>query len=273
MFADRLEFPLWRVRVRDEQQCSRGLRVYDNIIIPRSGNYLTNTINLVSQTTPIRFAGNLFLTSSPVVAGQTGEIIDDGYNRYIGQVTANTNVSAAATSIFSVAGNLVLPHLVKWGLEMPRSDFLGWTDAAHADQKFSAYARTTADHRGRTVRPWGAGSSIGCWQAQDVVQDTTSAITGGGTNSLKLTGAGEVSLYIPVDATGFTVSITTKSTSYGGTAWPQMIVVANPSIGVASGHDRDGSSSDRGNHHHGDDHTDQQGRDGNKTYQQKYVSK
>jgi hypothetical protein len=197
---------------------------------------ISTTASNVSTATPIKFGSNVFITGQAnafITSGTAGQIIDDGYNRIIGN-GAFSGVTPAATTVFSALPNLVGPHLVSWGLEMPRSDFLGWTDAAATTQKFSASGIVTADFRGRTIRPWGAGASIGCWQAQDVVQDTASAITGGGTNSLKLTGAGEVSLYIPVDATGFTVSVRTKSTSYGGTSYPQMIVVANPGVGVTT---------------------------------------
>lgn len=211
-----------------------GIRIYDNTII--ASQILQTTASRVSTVTPITCAGNLMICLSSGVAmnsGTSGQIIDGGYNRYFCGA-ANTNVTTAGTTLFNPALNIALPHLVKWGLEMPRADMFGWTDAAHANQKFSASGSTTPDFRGRTVRPWGAGASIGCWQAQDVVQDTSSAITGGGTNSLKLTGAGEVSQYIPVNAVAQTVSIRTKSTSYGGTNYPQMIVVANPSCGVMS---------------------------------------
>jgi hypothetical protein len=177
--------------------------------------------------------GCTILSGTPANAGTAGQIIDNGYNRFL-TLGAATNFTVAGTSVVGPLPNLVLPDLVKWGLEMPRADFLGWTDAAHAGQKFSASGATTADFFGRTVRPWGAGSSIGCFQSRDLTQDTGSTISTGGANSAKLTGAGEFSLYIPVDATGFTVSVVTKSGSYGGTAWPQMIVVANPAVGITA---------------------------------------
>ena len=191
----------------------------------------------VSTVSPINVGGCLFLTRGQVLnAGTTGQIIDTGYNRII-TLTNNavyTLTTQAGTSFIGVAPNLVLPHLVTWGLEMPRADLFGWTDAALTAQKFSASGSTTPDFRGRTARPWGAGSSIGCWQVPDVVQDASSAITGGGTNSLKLTGAGEVSFYVPVDAISTTISVRSKSTTYGGTNWPQLIVVANGTLGIAS---------------------------------------
>lgn len=213
--------------------CAGGIRFYDNTVIGR-GAAINTTASRVSTTTPLRIGGSIFILQQPAVgAGTSGHVVDDGYNRlYCG--AANTNCADGTGTVAGTAPNLVLPHLVKWGLEMPRADMFGWTDAAHANQKFSASDRTTPDFRGRTPRPWGAGASIGCWQARALTHDTSSAITGGGANSLKLTGAGEVSVFIPVDAAGFTVSVTTKSTSYGGTNYPQIVVVAMPAIGVTS---------------------------------------
>jgi hypothetical protein len=212
-----------------------GIYCYNNTNL-NQGTSATGA-SKISTTTPIKVGGNLMFGSNGIFnAGTAGQIIDDGYNRFFNATNASayTNVTKAGTSIEGQALNLVLPNIFTWGLEMPRADMFGWTDAAHANQKFSASGVVTADIRNRTVRPWGAGASIGCWQAQDVVQDTSSAITGGGTNSLKLTGAGEVSLYIPVDAAGFTVSVRTKSTTYGGTNYPQMCVCANPGVGVTT---------------------------------------
>ena len=199
-----------------------GLYFYNNFLISLS-DYPSTRANLVSTTKPVVFSGNIYCGSSPCFsAGTAGQISDAGYNRLFSLTNNNPytnvtkNVTSGTESKVGVMPLLVLPDLVKFGLEMPRSDMFSWADAMPTTARFTSQSRPNSDFRGRTVRPWGAGASIGCWQAQDVVQDTSSAITGGGANSLKLTGAGEVSLYIPVDATGFTVSVRTKSTSYGG---------------------------------------------------------
>jgi hypothetical protein len=222
-----------------------GINLYDNTIIQLDSGGNSSTIKTtalrVSTVKPINFKGNLIFGNGAVIsAGTSGHVIDQGWNRFIqlggAAVYTNTtqNVTSGHESFIGIAPNLVLPHLVTWGLEMPRADFLGWTDAAASTQAFTTSGRTTPDFRGRTARPWGAGASIGCWQAQSVAQDTGSAVSGGGANSLKITGAGEVSLYVPVDATSTTISVHTASTSYGGTTWPQLIVMPNPSIGVTT---------------------------------------
>lgn len=214
-----------------------GAKFKGNTIVGGSFNPpFSSVAGQVSTVTPCRIEGNLVLwtvVSGLVSAGTSGQWVDDGYNRHSNGF-ASTNFTPAATTKNNPALNLVLPDLVMFGLEMPRADFLGWTDAAASTQAFSAWTNTTPDIRARTARPWGAGASIGCWQAQSVGQDTGSAISGGGANSLEIAGAGEVSLFVPVDAVATTISIHTKSTSYGGTTWPQLIVMPNPSIGVAA---------------------------------------
>lgn len=208
-----------------------GMTIRDNTFINTENSFFSTTALRVSTTTPITVSGNLFLGVGLLNAGTSGHVVDGGYNRWIGNTGSNTNVTAAGTSAFGALPNLVTPLTRKWGLTGPRDDVFGWLDAALVAQR-SAGDSTAIDFRGRTARPWGAGASSGYMQHRNVTQDATSAITGGGTNSLKLTGAGEVSVWVPVDAESTTLSITTKSTSYGGTNWPQMIVVANPSIGV-----------------------------------------
>jgi hypothetical protein len=121
----------------------------------------------------------------------------------------------------------------KWGLALPDSYAFSLAPDAPSAQRFSGSTDTDGDFRNRTPRPWGGGDSVGALEYPDLSQDTGSQITGGGTNSLKITGAGEVSFHIPVDAASTTITIKTKSSSYGGTNYPQLIVTANPSIGVS----------------------------------------
>jgi hypothetical protein len=195
-------------------------------------NALATTADRISLVAPMRVEGNVVISQRFVSAGTTGQVVDDGYNRTLA-INANTNFTAAGTSIAQAAWPLVLPDLVKWGLELPRADWFGWTDQAVSTQIDSAWSNTNADFLGRTVRPWGAGTSIGYVEAPTVTKDTASAITGGGANSLKMTAAGEVSFYLPVEASSTTISVKTKSDSYGGTSYPQLIVQPNPTVAVA----------------------------------------
>lgn len=191
----------------------------------------------VSTTTPITVTGNIIIGSGALLsAGTSGQIIDGGYNRIFNfsGTAAYSSVTQAGTSFIGVAPNLIQPHLVNWGLEMPYRQLLAWSDAAASGQRFSGGADATADLSNRTPAPWGGGPSIGCQQSLNIVEDTSSAVTGGGANSAKITGQGEISIFMAVDAVASVVSVVTVSTSYGGTNYPQMIIVANPAIGVSA---------------------------------------
>jgi hypothetical protein len=209
-----------------------GWRIKGNTFLTGEPACISTASTRVSTVTPVRVEGNIFVGSVPVSATTAGQVVDDGYNRFYASA-GSTNFTVAGTSILGPQFLLALPDLVKWGLEMPRADWFGWTDQAAATQIDSAWSNTNADWRGRTVRPWGAGTGIGYVEAPSAAQDTASAITGGGANSLKMTAAGEVSFYLPVEASSTTISVKTKSDSYGGTSYPQLIVQPNPSIGVA----------------------------------------
>lgn len=211
-----------------------GVHVIDSTCF--CDNFITTVALRVSTVAPVTYSGctvQSYFNSTQINCGTSGQVIDSGYNRkFCG--SADTNVTLAGTSVKNPAPNFVLPHLVTWGLELPRADFMGWSDAAHSAQRFSASGSVLPDFRGRTPKPWGSGASIGYIEAGLFAQDATSAISTGGTNSAKITGAGELSLFVPVDASATTISVTTKSGSYGGTNWPQLIVVANPSVGLMS---------------------------------------
>jgi hypothetical protein len=173
----------------------------------------------------------------PLSSGDVGQIIDDGYNRYSPYGSnGNINVTSPASSIAGVMPLFNLPDVVKWGIELPRADVFGWSDRAPTSVRFSGGSATgELDWRGRTARPWGGGPSIGYVEAPDLTQDTSSAITSGGTNSLKLVGAGEHwPIDVALDGNINTITVVTKSTSYGGTNYPQLVLEANPAISLAA---------------------------------------
>lgn len=203
------------------------------IVAPGSTGITVASAGALSTVAQSDFEGCLFIGCTQVASSPDASVlVDAGYNRAICGATANTNVTEAGTTKRQVPPHLILPDLVKWGLQFPRGDFLGWSPDAHTDQKYSGWTNTAADFRGRQVRPWGSGASIGYVELGLIAQDTGSQITGGGANSLKVTGAGEVCIFVPVDAVSTTISVITKSTSYGGTNYPQLIAAANPDIGV-----------------------------------------
>ncbi len=214
-----------------------GVRVKSSFFLPDQGILWSTTASRVSTTTPCRVLGvvSLGVQGSSLSAGTSGQIVDDGYC-YEGPGTTRTNVTTGTGSVIgNFAPMLVMPHLFQWGLSMPRADMFAWSEFATTTQRFSGTGETTTDFFNRTARPWGSGASSGYLQTPSWAWDTSSAISVGGTNSMSITGKGENpqgSIWVPVDATATTISVVTKSTSYGGTNYPQMTVVANPDIGL-----------------------------------------
>jgi hypothetical protein len=210
-----------------------GVRFKGNTFALITQTAISTTAARVSTVTPIYIEGNLFLGGLAVSAGTSGHVVSAGYNRFY-RTSASVNFTADGTDKDWPFPRVYFPILTKWGLQLPRTDVLGWLADAASTVRATAWTNTNSDWWGRTARPWAGGASVGCLEAGDLSQDTGSQITGGGANSLKITGAGEVSLYIPVNAAATVVTVTTESSSYGGSNYPQMILQANPSIGVTS---------------------------------------
>lgn len=192
---------------------------------------ITTTASVCSTVTPMTVEGCLILMGTFVTAGTSGHVIDNGYNRTYNW-GASSNFSLAGTSVQRFAPMLVWPDIAAWGLEMPHLPWFSWGPGAVDTQRYTAWTNTSQDFRLRTARPWGSGASPGAVETGKWVMDTGSAITGGGANSMKITGAGEVSFWVPVDASSTTISVTTKSTSYGGSNYPQIVVEASAAVGV-----------------------------------------
>lgn len=211
-----------------------GLRFKGNTVY-NTGNgasTLQTVVSAVSTVMPVRAVGNLVVSGSGFTAGSLGQILDDGYN-IMQTSAANVNVTQAATSKRNVAHVFDLPDLLKWGLALPTESPLAWGLNSTNAQRHAGWANTNPDFRSRTARPWGAGAAIGYMEDAAIFQDPTSAIVGGGAMSLAILGAGEVSILVPVDAVPTTLTIITESLSYGGSSYPQIIMQANPSLGVA----------------------------------------
>lgn len=207
----------------------RGNTVYNT---GNSSSALQTQAGAVSTVMPIRVGGNVIVAGLALNAATLGQIIDEGYN-VLQTPGANVNVTQAATTKRNVAPVFDLPDVVKWGLGLPTESPLAWGLHSTNAQRHAGWPNTNPDFRGRTPRPWGAGAAIGYMEDATVIQDPSSAIAGGGAMSLAIPGAGEVSLRVPVDAVATTLTIITESQSYGGTSYPQIIMQANPQIGVA----------------------------------------
>lgn len=184
-----------------------------------------------STVTPCRVEGCSFTSGQGVNNSTAGQVVDDGNNLFCCG-TNNVNFTLGGTSKEDVVILHVMPDLLYWGLALNINDFGGWGPGSVAAQYASGWsAAAIADYHGRTPRPWGAGAAIGYIERGDISQDTASALSG--VNSLKIIGAGEVSIPIPVAAVPTNITIRTKSTTYGGTNYPQMVITTNPSVGVS----------------------------------------
>jgi hypothetical protein len=211
-----------------------GMRLKGCTMIGTTSGFLhSSTTGRHSTVTKSTMEGCTMIAGARMADGVDADCLQDlGYNRGIGIQFANTNCTEAGTSARNVAGQLVWPDLLKWGLALNLNDILSWIPSAPSAVLGSGWSNTGLDFRGRTARPWGAGPTIGYLEGGHLSQETGSQISGGGANSVKITGAGEVAFHIPVAAAATVVTVTTESTSYGGSNFPQLIVMANPSLGV-----------------------------------------
>lgn len=211
-----------------------GVRTKGCTIVAVASSPLNGLASAISTVVPCRIERTLVI-SHGIAMGTAGQLVDDGYCRFIWISSAgHSNFTPAGTSVVGSAPALVLPHLFKWGIDEGPHAMLGWASLMPSAVRYSGATATTPDFRGRTARPWGAGPSIGFLEYGNYGLDSGSVITGGGANTLRITGAGEVSFLVPVNAGAQTLEVVTESSSYGGTNYPQLIVMPNPDIGITA---------------------------------------
>lgn len=208
-----------------------GIRFKGNLVMCTTGRSVSCTAARVSTVVPITMEGNLVIAQG-VAGGTQGQVVSLGYNQFTDTVAAS-NFQKLGTDVSFGMLDLVEDDLVKWGLALPQQGFLSWTTDADSSLRQSGWVNTGADFRNRTARPWGMGASIGCFETPIILKDTTSQLTGGGATSLAICGAGELVVPVQLDPVATTLTVVTKSAAYVGTNYPQAILQANPSIGVA----------------------------------------
>lgn len=182
----------------------------------------------------IHLKNNLFLGGhTHVSAGTSGHVWDDGYNRAIG-VNAPTNYTEAATSRRNTQANIIFPDLIKWGwpADYVGRGVFGWGPSAPTAVTASGGTNTGTDfYNTGLTRPWGAGPTIGAIELATITRDTTTLIDG--PDSLKITGKGDIEFRVPVTAAATTISVKARQdASYGAGTKPQLIIVAEPDLGV-----------------------------------------
>jgi len=190
----------------------------------------------LSTTYPCKLEGNLIFT--PGYACRAASLtspayLTEDYNIFNG--AARLNVDAGANTIVNTYADLVHLGESAWNGGMPRpffmptadSPFLGFGDAGDAP----AY-----DFLNR-IRPGGGAitKAVGALERHDVATKETSVVDAADA-SIKLTGPSDQDIYVPVNAESTTISIKARydSGTYGGTNYPQAILLDASEIGVAT---------------------------------------
>jgi hypothetical protein len=177
---------------------------------------------------------NVFLTggSASLAAGATGQITSD-WNRFLGGLPY-TNVTAGAndlaTNAKSFRPNIGQSHL--WG--NPYRPFLTPGD----DDPHLSFVNDTGmpalDLVGR-MRQAGSESAnhpVGALGRHDTARKGTTISPDSGSN-LELVGPADHDFDVPVDATATTFSIKVRTSGYGGTDYPQALLINGGQIGVS----------------------------------------
>lgn len=191
----------------------------------------SSTASRVSTVVPCEIEGCKVFGGIIVSAGTLGHFVSKGYNRFFNGGT-DVNYTPAVTDVYGFMPLVRFASLVKFGLELPHEAPFGWLASATGTQRMSGGVNTSPDFRGRTPRPWAMGPSIGAWEVGEIGLDLTSQITIGGASSLAIMGQGELSVFVPLDGVAVTLTVATKSTAYVGTSYPQVVLQAQPSLGL-----------------------------------------
>jgi hypothetical protein len=202
----------------------------------------TTTANGFSTSTPCRAVNNIILAGTYALASATsGQLVED-YNMLVGN-TNRLNVTAGSNSKTDNDYSLLLnfgQHVQQkrlprvFGMPTLDSPFLGFDNAATP-------TALTTDFWERP-KPSGGGPSagsankaIGYLEHHDFGIKETTTVDSGSSASIKMTGPGDLEIRVPVDAVSTTITIKDYfDSNYGGGTKPQVILLANGGIGVAT---------------------------------------
>lgn len=208
-----------------------------NCICYAAASFLNITTATASTSIPCLVYNNQIVGgfgTAALVAGASGQITED-YN-YIYATTARTNVTAGTHSVVGPTyafltevgqsyfeGRLPRP----FGSPSAGSPFLNFG---------SAGSPPSVDilNRPKPAGAAGASNAIGAYERHDtgIAGGTANADAG---NCLQLgPGPADHDFLIPVNAVATVISIKQKTSSYGGTNYPQMTLLANGELGVVT---------------------------------------
>jgi hypothetical protein len=165
-------------------------------------------------------------------AGATGQITSD-WNRITGSASY-TNTTAGANDLITNAkshrpnigqsylwGNPLRPFLTP-GDDDPHLSFVNDATAPSTDLV----------NRQRRSGSESANGPVGALGRHDTARKGT-AITPDSGSNLELVGPADHDFDVPVDATATTFSIKVRTSGYGGTDWPQALLINGGQIGVS----------------------------------------
>jgi hypothetical protein len=161
------------------------------------------------------FATNTNVTSGTATAGGESTLTDSGKSwtadMYIGQVVNITGGTGSGQKRFVVDNDATSLTVNP-----------AWSTQPSTDSTYEVVQR-------------GLRESAGCAELHDVgTRDI--ATYDAADASLKMTGPSDQEISVPVDTTASTISIKVRyeSTTYGGTSYPQAILLAAPELGVST---------------------------------------
>jgi hypothetical protein len=192
----------------------------------------------ISTTYPCTIYNSVGMGDTVLTANTTGQIIED-YNLLLGSI-ARQNVTAGSNSkTTECAPYLELGQSFLHGFQ-PRPFLSPWHQSrtlgfgGSSPPTTDLFGRPRPSGGGRTVASASAG--IGAMECHDFGTENTSAADGGSGSCLELVGPGDHDIIVPVDASSTTISLKVKydSATYGGTDYPQAILLDAGDIGVST---------------------------------------
>jgi hypothetical protein len=211
-----------------------GVSITNCSLLGAASSSIISTGANVSTSIPVTVSNCILAGGSTGLNANTSGQITEDYNR-IGCTTARSNVTAGTNSV-SDGSRVVL-------LEYGQSPLFGFrllpfltpfVDGSGLDG-WGGSSPPSTDYLNR-IRPAGGQSTSAFPGAIELhntaALETTTTDSGSG---LVIVGPGDHSIFVPVDASSTTISIKARyDTNHAATNKPQVILVANDKIGVAT---------------------------------------
>lgn len=214
-----------------------GVKVYNCSAFMGTGAFVKVTSSW-STSTPVRVT-NCLISGGSLNAASSGQLTEN-YNLII-HSTPRSNVSSGANSQSGAAYAMLInagqEHLQgflprPFGTPLISSPLLGFGNDGTNTSSEDLLARPRPS--GGAVTWATANKGIGCLERHDFGIREASTVDSG-TYSIKVTGPGDLDFRVPVNAVSTTISVKVRwSSGYGAGTKPQVILLPNAAIGVAT---------------------------------------